>query len=74
VGEPFVLPGTPNKAKGELLIAYTDEIMRRIAALLPQAYRGVYALTDIPAAPPAASLPESPEATAGPIIVEQMHS
>lgn len=43
VGEPFMLPGTPNKAKGAQLIAYTDEIMRRIAALLPPAYRGVYA-------------------------------
>ena len=43
IGDPFVLPGTPNKAKGQQLVAYTDEIMQHIAALLPEAYRGVYA-------------------------------
>lgn len=43
VGDPYVLPGTPNKAKSEQLAAYTDEIMRRIAILLPPEYRGVYA-------------------------------
>ncbi len=43
IGDPFVLPGTPNKAKGQQLVAYTDEIMLHIAALLPEAYRGVYA-------------------------------
>jgi len=43
VGDPFILPGTPNKARGEQLLAYTDEIMLRIAALLPAAYRGIYA-------------------------------
>lgn len=69
VGEPFVLPGTPNKAKGEQLLAYTDEIMRRIAALLPPAYRGVYAQEDVVAPTPAAGLPASPEAA-----VEPMHS
>jgi 1-acyl-sn-glycerol-3-phosphate acyltransferase len=42
VGEPFTLPGTPNQAKGELLNAYTDQIMRRLAELLPPEYRGVY--------------------------------
>lgn len=40
--EPFVLPGAPNKAKGEQLDAYTEDIMRRLAALLPPEYRGVY--------------------------------
>ncbi|MCS6844703.1 MAG: 1-acyl-sn-glycerol-3-phosphate acyltransferase [Caldilineales bacterium] len=43
VGDPFVLPGTPNKAKSEQLAAYTEEIMCRIAELLPPEYRGVYA-------------------------------
>ncbi|NOZ29739.1 MAG: 1-acyl-sn-glycerol-3-phosphate acyltransferase [Chloroflexi bacterium] len=42
VGEPFTLPGTPNRAKGDELDAYTDMIMRRLAALLPPEYRGVY--------------------------------
>jgi 1-acyl-sn-glycerol-3-phosphate acyltransferase len=42
VGEPFRLP--PNgRAKGDLLEAYTDLIMCRLAALLPPEYRGVYA-------------------------------
>lgn len=43
VGEPFVLPGTPNQAKGEELDHYTEQIMRRLAELLPPEYRGVYA-------------------------------
>lgn len=42
VGEPYVLPGTPNKAKSAELKAYTDETMRRIAELLPPEYRGMY--------------------------------
>ncbi|MEA3337625.1 MAG: lysophospholipid acyltransferase family protein [Chloroflexota bacterium] len=46
VGEPFVLPGSPNRAKGEQLEAYTDQIMYRIAELLPPQYRGVYALPE----------------------------
>lgn len=42
VGKPFHLP--PNgHAKGDLLEAYTTQIMCRIAALLPPEYRGVYA-------------------------------
>jgi 1-acyl-sn-glycerol-3-phosphate acyltransferase len=62
VGEPFVLPGTPNKAKGEQLIGYTDEIMRRIAALLPLAYRGVYAEEG---ATPVAQTPAPPSSSSG---------
>ena len=42
VGEPFRLPesGRVGRAK---LNEYTDLIMRRVAALLPESYRGVYA-------------------------------
>ena len=42
VGEPYVIPGTPNKAKGPQLSEYTEQIMLRIAELLPAHYRGVY--------------------------------
>ncbi len=42
VGEPFTLPGTPNRVKGDQLDAYTEQIMRRLAELLPPEYRGVY--------------------------------
>jgi 1-acyl-sn-glycerol-3-phosphate acyltransferase len=42
-GEPFTLPAVPNQDREAALGAYTDEIMCRIAALLPPAYRGVYA-------------------------------
>ena len=42
VGDPFVIPGTPNKAKTEELARYTDEIMMRIAVLLPPEYQGYY--------------------------------
>jgi 1-acyl-sn-glycerol-3-phosphate acyltransferase len=43
VGEPFRLPPLNGGDRDEALQAYTDEIMCRIAALLPPAVRGVYA-------------------------------
>jgi 1-acyl-sn-glycerol-3-phosphate acyltransferase len=42
-GEPFTLPPLPAKDRDEVLQRYTDEIMCRIAVLLPEEYRGVYA-------------------------------
>lgn len=42
VGEPFDLPKIPQKDREAFLQRYTDEIMARIAALLPPQYRGVY--------------------------------
>ncbi|MCA9870544.1 MAG: 1-acyl-sn-glycerol-3-phosphate acyltransferase [Anaerolineae bacterium] len=42
VGDPYVLPGTPNKAKTDQLARYTDEIMMRMAVLLPPEYQGYY--------------------------------
>ena len=42
IGEPFTLPGSPNRAKGEQLEAYTADIMHRVAELLPPEYRGIY--------------------------------
>jgi len=43
VGRPFYLPAVPRENRDQALKDYTDEIMCRIAALLPPAYRGVYA-------------------------------
>jgi 1-acyl-sn-glycerol-3-phosphate acyltransferase len=45
VGPSFTLPPLPTESQGreEALKADTDEIMCRIAALLPEEYRGVYA-------------------------------
>ncbi len=43
VGEPFILPPLDKHDREASLHRYTDEIMCRIAALLPPAYRGVYA-------------------------------
>jgi 1-acyl-sn-glycerol-3-phosphate acyltransferase len=43
VGEPFSLPPLPMKERDAALKADTDEIMCRIAVLLPPQYRGVYA-------------------------------
>jgi 1-acyl-sn-glycerol-3-phosphate acyltransferase len=43
VGQPFELPPMPRKNRDEYLQQSTDEIMCRIAALLPPQYRGVYA-------------------------------
>ena len=42
-GEPFTLPPVPVQNREAALEQYTDEIMCRIAALLPPAYRGYYA-------------------------------
>jgi len=42
-GEPFIVPPLLNKDRNAALQIYTDEIMCRMAALLPERYRGVYA-------------------------------
>jgi 1-acyl-sn-glycerol-3-phosphate acyltransferase len=42
-GPHFTLPPLPHTGRDEALKQYTDEIMCRIAALLPEKYRGVYA-------------------------------
>jgi 1-acyl-sn-glycerol-3-phosphate acyltransferase len=43
VGEAFTLPPFPKTDRDTALKAYTDEIMCRIAAMLPEKNRGVYA-------------------------------
>lgn len=43
VGRPFTLPPFSNKDREAMLKRDTDEIMCRIAALIPEKYRGVYA-------------------------------
>jgi len=42
-GPYFTLPPLPRENRDEMLKQYTDEIMCRIAAILPERYRGVYA-------------------------------
>ena len=42
-GKQFVIPPLPNKDRDAALQQYTDEIMCRIAAVLPEKYRGIYA-------------------------------
>lgn len=42
-GKPFTLPPLPHADRSIALKEYTDEIMCRIAALIPEKYRGVYA-------------------------------
>ena len=42
VGQPFMLPPIDRKNKDAYFQAQTDEIMCRIAALLPPSYHGVY--------------------------------
>jgi 1-acyl-sn-glycerol-3-phosphate acyltransferase len=41
-GKPFSLPALPIKDRDAALKQFTDEIMCRIAALVPEKYRGVY--------------------------------
>ena len=43
VGKPFTLPPIAGKDRQEAMRQYTDEVMCRIAALLPQEQRGFYA-------------------------------
>jgi 1-acyl-sn-glycerol-3-phosphate acyltransferase len=43
VGPPFTLPPVKGRDRDAALKLYTDEIMCRIGALLPEKYRGVYA-------------------------------
>lgn len=43
VGEPFILPSLNGQDRDLYLAQQTEEIMCRIAALLPPQYRGVYA-------------------------------
>ena len=43
IGEPFTLPVVEGRLSREVLHSLTDEVMGRIAALLPPEYRGVYA-------------------------------
>jgi 1-acyl-sn-glycerol-3-phosphate acyltransferase len=42
IGKPFSLPRAGGRLKKEVLAEHTELIMRRIAALLPPEYRGVY--------------------------------
>lgn len=42
-GQPFTLPALTSKGRDAQLNQYTEEIMCRIAAVLPEAYRGLYA-------------------------------
>ncbi len=42
-GQPFVLPALPRNDRDSTLKGFTDEIMCRIAALIPEKNRGVYA-------------------------------
>jgi len=47
IGEPFRLPEN-GRVRSKKLREYTDLIMYRIAELLPEEYRGVYASGDVP--------------------------
>jgi len=42
VGKPFKLPHADGPVRGPQLAVYTDLIMCRLAALLPESYRGYY--------------------------------
>ncbi len=43
VGQPFSLPPEAARAHSPELAVYTDQIMHRLAGMLPPSYRGVYA-------------------------------
>ena len=43
IGKPFMLPALTRQERDKILQQSTDEMMCQIAALLPPAYRGIYA-------------------------------
>jgi len=45
IGQPFTLPIIEGNPSRQVLGTMRDMVMGRIAALLPEEYRGVYALT-----------------------------
>ena len=45
IGQPFTLPVIEGKPSRQVLGSMRDMVMGRIAAMLPEEYRGVYALT-----------------------------
>lgn len=51
IGEPFTLPALEGKPKDEELDSLTEMVMGRIAELLPESHRGVYARTTSGEAP-----------------------
>ena len=51
IGTPFSLPTVEGRPSREVLDSLADMIMQRISALLPEAYRGVYAITPSAGAP-----------------------
>jgi 1-acyl-sn-glycerol-3-phosphate acyltransferase len=46
IGDPFTLPSIDGRLTRPMLANLTDMIMGRIAALLPQSYRGYYAVEE----------------------------
>ena len=55
IGQPFSLPNIEGRVGREQLQSMTDMIMERVAALLPDDYRGVYDIRS-PAPPPEQAL------------------
>ena len=51
VGNTFSLPSIDGRPSPEVLESLTDIIMQRVAALLPERYRGVYSITPSTRAP-----------------------
>jgi 1-acyl-sn-glycerol-3-phosphate acyltransferase len=57
VGEPFTL-GQPQRVTSEAVQAGAEEIMRRIAALVPENYRGIYGANPTPNPSPSPTVME----------------
>ena len=45
-GKPFVIPQAEPGSRSKALLEWTQILMQKIAALLPEAYRGIYADTE----------------------------
>jgi 1-acyl-sn-glycerol-3-phosphate acyltransferase len=51
IGQPFTLPVIEGRLTRPLLKHLTDMVMQRIAVMLPESYRGYYAMTSADGAP-----------------------
>ena len=67
IGEPFTLP-TPKRINAEAVHAGSEEIMRRIAELVPPRYRGIYAGPAASSEPGAAGTDFGPTTVGGPDV------
>ena len=67
IGQPFTLPSIEGRPSHEVLQSMADMMMSRIAILLPEKYRGVYALPASSQSGEANAAASQPDESRGPV-------